>query len=161
QVTGSVSTTAPGVPRVCRVPATHCTAPYGGTRTSTLRPGALAASALSPARTAVARTSTSTPGPRAPSCTAAAATAARPASRMPSCPAIATPGPLSGSAEERGEGRLGGGPQLVDLDGEQPVEHELGATGRAERRDLHAPTHADRGHSVDVPGRNGHHRPRR
>ena len=40
QVSASVSTTLGGVPRVCRGPSTHCTAPNGGTRTSTLRPGA-------------------------------------------------------------------------------------------------------------------------
>ena len=39
-VWASVSTTLGGVPRVWVVPATHCTAPNGGTRTSTLRPGA-------------------------------------------------------------------------------------------------------------------------
>jgi hypothetical protein len=38
-VSGSVSTTAGGVPRVCRAPATHWMAAYGGTRTSTLLPG--------------------------------------------------------------------------------------------------------------------------
>jgi hypothetical protein len=38
-VSGSVSTTAGGVPRVCRAPATHWMAANGGTRTSTLLPG--------------------------------------------------------------------------------------------------------------------------
>ena len=51
-VNGSVSTTFGGVPRVCRGPATHCTAPYGGTRTSTDRPGARSRSWVSNARTA-------------------------------------------------------------------------------------------------------------
>lgn len=40
QVRGSVSTTAGGVPRVCRTPGTTWTAAYGGTRTSTDLPGA-------------------------------------------------------------------------------------------------------------------------
>ena len=40
QVRASASTVFGGVPRVCRGPGTHCTAPNGGTRTSTLRPGA-------------------------------------------------------------------------------------------------------------------------
>ena len=44
QVTGSVSTTFGGVPRVCRGPATAWTAAYGGIRTSTARPGASSAS---------------------------------------------------------------------------------------------------------------------
>ena len=52
QVSGSVSTTLGGVPRVCRGPATHWTAPYGGTRTSTEWPGARRASAASSTRTA-------------------------------------------------------------------------------------------------------------
>ena len=43
QVSGSVSTTFGGVPRVCRGPAIACTATNGGTRTSTERPGACAA----------------------------------------------------------------------------------------------------------------------
>ena len=33
-MSGSVSTTFGGVPRVCRGPATHCTTAYGGIRTS-------------------------------------------------------------------------------------------------------------------------------
>jgi len=44
-VDASVSTTLGGVPRPWRGPATHWTAPNGGTRTSTLRPGAAAARA--------------------------------------------------------------------------------------------------------------------
>ena len=44
QVTGSVSTTLGGVPRVCRGPGTHCTAATGGSRTSMARPGTAAAS---------------------------------------------------------------------------------------------------------------------
>ena len=40
QVSGSVSTTAGGVPRVWRTPATTWAAAYGGTRISTERPGA-------------------------------------------------------------------------------------------------------------------------
>lgn len=51
-VCGSVSTTFGGVPRVCRGPATHCTAPKGGTRTSTDRPGARSRSRVSNTRTA-------------------------------------------------------------------------------------------------------------
>src|SRR5690606_34477581 len=53
-VNGSVSTTFGGVPRVWRGPATHWTAPYGGTRTSTDRPGAAVLSARNRSRTAVA-----------------------------------------------------------------------------------------------------------
>ena len=53
-VAASVSTTLGGVPRVWRGPSTHCTAPYGGTRTSTDRPGARCASSSSVNRTAVA-----------------------------------------------------------------------------------------------------------
>ena len=37
-VAASVSTTFGGVPRVCLGPSTHCTAAYGGTRTSTVPP---------------------------------------------------------------------------------------------------------------------------
>jgi hypothetical protein len=44
QVAGSVSTTAGGVPRVCRTPGMTCAAAYGGTRTSTELPGARSAS---------------------------------------------------------------------------------------------------------------------
>ena len=40
QVGASISTTAGGVPRVCRTPGITCTAAYGGTRTSTECPGA-------------------------------------------------------------------------------------------------------------------------
>ena len=47
QVAGSVSTTFGGVPRVCRGPSTTCTAPNGGTRTSTELPGAFSASSCS------------------------------------------------------------------------------------------------------------------
>ena len=42
-VAGSVSTTFGGVPRVCRGPSITCTAPNGGTRTSTELPGAFSA----------------------------------------------------------------------------------------------------------------------
>ena len=52
KVTGSASTTLGGVPRVCRGPGMHCTAPNGGTRTSTERPGCRAASSASTNRTA-------------------------------------------------------------------------------------------------------------
>ena len=62
QVRGSVSTTLGGVPRVCRGPATHCTATNGGTRTSTLAPGASAASVRAVSRTAFARASRSGAG---------------------------------------------------------------------------------------------------
>ena len=44
QVSASISTTAGGVPRVCRTPGITCTAAYGGTRTSTERPGARSSS---------------------------------------------------------------------------------------------------------------------
>ncbi len=47
QVAGSVSTTLGGVPRVCRGPSTTCTAPNGGTRISTLWPGAFSARSCS------------------------------------------------------------------------------------------------------------------
>lgn len=53
QVSGSVSTTFGGVPRVCRGPGIACTAPSGGTRTSTDLPGTRAASSSSVKRTAV------------------------------------------------------------------------------------------------------------
>ena len=43
QVSGAISTTFGGVPLVCRGPGTHWIAPYGGTRTSTDRPGARSA----------------------------------------------------------------------------------------------------------------------
>ena len=46
-VAGSVSTTLGGVPLVCRGPSTTCTAPNGGTRTSTELPGAFSASSCS------------------------------------------------------------------------------------------------------------------
>jgi hypothetical protein len=62
QVRGSVSTTLGGVPRVCRGPATHCTATNGGTRTSTLAPGASAASVRAVSRTAFAKASRSGAG---------------------------------------------------------------------------------------------------
>lgn len=52
QVAGSISTTFGGVPRVCRGPSPTCTAPYGGTRTSTDRPGARRARAERSSRTA-------------------------------------------------------------------------------------------------------------
>ena len=60
QVTGSVSTTFGGVPRVCRGPATHWIAAYGGMRTSTARPGAWAAS--TPSRSVTAQRSASRSG---------------------------------------------------------------------------------------------------
>jgi len=52
QVTGAISTTFAGVPLVCRGPAQHWTAPYGGMRTSTDRPGARPARSASNVRTA-------------------------------------------------------------------------------------------------------------
>src|SRR5674476_267438 len=55
-VRASVSITFGGVPRVCLGPATHCTAPYGGTRTSSVRPGARDSSSSRVKRTAVATT---------------------------------------------------------------------------------------------------------
>ncbi len=54
QVSGSVSTTFGGVPRVCRGPSTHCTTANGGTRTSVEPPGAFAASASASSRTQMA-----------------------------------------------------------------------------------------------------------
>ena len=77
QVSGSVSMTLGGVPRVCRGPATHWTAANGGTRTSTDRPGARSARASS--RNRVAERSASRCG-SAPASTAAvtASTLARP-----------------------------------------------------------------------------------
>ncbi len=55
QVSASISTTAGGVPLVWRAPSMHCTAAKGGTRISTLLPGALSASTakkcITPART--------------------------------------------------------------------------------------------------------------
>ena len=53
-VSGSVSTTFGGVPRRWVVPSMHWTAPNGGTRTSTLRPGARAPSSSRVKRTALA-----------------------------------------------------------------------------------------------------------
>src|SRR6266498_5335248 len=53
-VRGSVATTFGGVPRVWRGPSTHCTAAIGGTRTSTLWPGAIWASVRRLRRTALA-----------------------------------------------------------------------------------------------------------
>lgn len=68
QVTGSISTTFGGVPRVCFGPSTHCIAPNGGTRTSTDRPGALSASTANVLRTAPPTTRRSgTPPERATS----------------------------------------------------------------------------------------------
>ncbi len=46
QVGASVSTTFGGVPRVCRGPSMHCTAPNGGTRTSVECPGLRSAELL-------------------------------------------------------------------------------------------------------------------
>ena len=60
-VGASVSTTFGGVPRLWAGPSMHCTAPCGGTRTSTDRPGCRAASSSSVYRTAVARTGRATP----------------------------------------------------------------------------------------------------
>ena len=60
QVSGSVSTTFGGVPRVCRGPSMHCTAAYGGTRTSTALPGARSASR--PSRKVTAARSAPLPG---------------------------------------------------------------------------------------------------
>jgi hypothetical protein len=54
QVTESVSMTVGGVPRRWVGPGRHCTAAYGGTRTSTARPGAARASSSRVQRTAVA-----------------------------------------------------------------------------------------------------------
>src|SRR5690606_37313091 len=74
-VNGSVSTTFGGVPRVWRGPATHWTAPYGGTLTSTDRPGTALLSARSRSRTAVASTAGSGCRPCARSSTTAATAA--------------------------------------------------------------------------------------
>ena len=54
QVAASVSTTLGGLPRVCLGPSTHCAAAYGGTRTSTDRPGSSAARLSTVPRTAAA-----------------------------------------------------------------------------------------------------------
>ncbi len=51
---GGTSTTFGGVPRVCRGPSMHCTATNGGTRSSTLCPGASCASIRADWRTAAA-----------------------------------------------------------------------------------------------------------
>lgn len=48
-----ISTTVGGVPRRCVVPPRICTAPAGGTRTSTALPGARRANSCNPQRTAV------------------------------------------------------------------------------------------------------------
>src|SRR5690625_4260956 len=56
QTSGLISTTFGGVPRVWRGPAMHWTAPQGGTRTSTERPGASEARVCSVQRTAIAMT---------------------------------------------------------------------------------------------------------
>lgn len=77
QVSGDISITFGGVPRVWRGPGTHCVAPNGGTRTSTALPGASAASSSSKNRTAVATTLRSD-SPARTACTAA----------NPSCSAI-------------------------------------------------------------------------
>ena len=60
-VSGSVSTTFGGVPRVCRGPATACTATNGGTRNSTDRPGCCAAKISASARVVVASAARSIP----------------------------------------------------------------------------------------------------
>ena len=52
QVFGAISTTFGGFPLVCRGPGTHWIAPYGGTRTSTDRPGARSARTANNDRTA-------------------------------------------------------------------------------------------------------------
>ena len=67
--TGSASTTFGGVPRVWRGPSTHCTALYGGTRSSTWCPGASSASRSARPRTA----SASAVRPRSPASTAVTA----------------------------------------------------------------------------------------
>ena len=63
-VRASVSTTAGGVPRRCVVPGRICTAPAGGTRTSTDRPGCSAPSSSSVKRTAVKATGRGASSPR-------------------------------------------------------------------------------------------------
>ena len=63
QVAASISTTLGGVPRVWPGPPTTCTAPNGGTRTSTECPGAFSASSCSRYRVASAVESRS-PSPR-------------------------------------------------------------------------------------------------
>ena len=55
QVRGSASTTLGGLPRLCAGPEMHWTATNGGTRTSTLDPGATAASVRAVSRTASAK----------------------------------------------------------------------------------------------------------
>ena len=85
QVAGSVSTTLGGVPRVCRGPAMHWTAAYGGTRTSTARPGTRSASTSRRYATDIRRDSRcgSTPASIAAS---AAAAQARPSAGLVSGP---------------------------------------------------------------------------
>ena len=61
-VRGSVSTTLGGLPRVCRGPEMHWTATNGGTRTSTLAPGAIVASVRAVSRTASASSARSGAG---------------------------------------------------------------------------------------------------
>jgi hypothetical protein len=77
QVRGSVSTTFGGVPLVCRGPATHCTAANGGTRTSTLRPGAICSRVRRLSLTAAASTARSGCSSSPASQGSTAATAAR------------------------------------------------------------------------------------
>ena len=63
-VRASVSTTAGGVPRRCVVPGRICTAPAGGTRTSTERPGCRAPNSSRGKRTAVSTTARDASSPR-------------------------------------------------------------------------------------------------
>ena len=63
-VRASVSTTAGGVPRRCVVPGRICTAPAGGTRTSTERPGCREPNSSRVKRTAVSTTARGASSPR-------------------------------------------------------------------------------------------------
>src|SRR5215472_8549565 len=86
QVSGSVSTTFGGVPRVCRGPGTHWMAANGGTRTSTVRPGTRSSSRCRLYRTA-ARSAGRSGGEPAASASVTAARLAAPRARS-----VATPG---------------------------------------------------------------------
>jgi hypothetical protein len=85
-VSGSVSTTFGGVPRVCRGPGTHWIAANGGTRTSTVRPGTCCSSSPRLYRTAARRAGRSGSDPIASASVTAASVAA------PSTRSVASPG---------------------------------------------------------------------
>ena len=134
QVTGSVSTTFGGVPRVCRGPSMHCTAAYGGTRTSTARPGA---------RRPAGRAGRS----RRPAAPPAAAPRPRPAPRAPRTPLPAERRRLG----RPGPGRLAQRGALLVHGGAQPLG--IGAAGRHQPLTYRDPNHPDPGHRVDTRAR--------